>query len=110
MGDSDDSSDCRYAGRAVEGMWGQAGTLFFHTIDQIVMWDGVEFTVLGYWAGEDAVNPEGRHYCEDAINIRGMWGNATDELFLAVRDLNYSSTDCAPQFLLWWDGSEFHWF
>jgi hypothetical protein len=83
--------------RSILGMWGIDGTLFFHTEYQLTVWNGSGFTVLGYW--ENA-----------GIFINAIWGNSPGEVFLAVSDPNHESSDCGPEYLLWWDGTNFHWF
>jgi hypothetical protein len=82
---------------SINGMWGQDGKLFFHTPYQLTMWDGASFTVLASW--ESA-----------GIYINAIWGNSPSEVFLAVEDANYEGTGCGPKYVLWWDGSRFHWF
>jgi hypothetical protein len=82
---------------SIEGMWGKDDNLFFHTAYQLTMWDGNVFTVLAYW--ESA-----------GIHVNAIWGNSPNELFLAVEDTNYQGTSCGPKYVLWWDGSGFHWF
>jgi hypothetical protein len=68
------------------------------------------FRVLGHWPGEDVELPEGGHDCEGRIGINAIWGNSPDEMFMAIHDPNHTTSDCAPEMLLWWDGHEFHWF
>jgi hypothetical protein len=86
---------------AIIGMWGNTGQLFFHTSRQFVTYYEASFHSLGYW-------PRGTG--EEELNIRSIWGNSTEEVFLAVTHEGHESVDCGPEYLLWWDGSEFHWF
>ena len=109
-GVSSDTDVCGHRGEGILGMWGIEGVLFFHTSSQLVMWDGVDFRVLGYWPGEDVITEEGWHGCEYRMFIRSIWGNSPEEVFLAVARVDFEEGSCGPEFLLWWDGSEFHWF
>jgi len=101
MGDSTDP--CRPTGQPIEGMWGADGTLFFHNGSQLVMHDGSGFTVLLYAPGE------GVDCGDDRMGIHDIWGNSADEVFLSVTS-NQESSSCWPRYLLWWDGTNFHWF
>jgi hypothetical protein len=106
MGDGTD--ECRTPGDGILGMWGRDGVLFFHTTRQLVMWDGVGFRVLGYWPGTYTPS-SGGWYCRGQVVIRAIWGNSVDELFLAVEESDVD-TDLCEEYIMWWDGSEFHWF
>jgi hypothetical protein len=87
--------------------WGIDGYLFFHTGREFAMWDGTGFTILGYWPGtRDSTGI----YCLGGLSIGGIWGNAPNEVFLAVTDPGHTSPECGQEYSLWWDGSEFHWF
>jgi len=97
---------------AIDGIvdiWGTDGIIFFHTPNQLVTWDGVEFSVLGYWPMRE-VSDGGSFHCEPRIEISAIWGNSPEEVFLAVRDPDHVTPDCGAEYVLWWDGSEFHWF
>ena len=83
--------------RQVRALWGSEGILYIVTTHQLAMWDGSSFSVLGYWEGS-------------GIGIDEIWGNSPDEVFLAVIQPRTSSGDCGPEYLLMWDGHEFHWF
>jgi len=110
MGDSSDPMSCRHRGDSITGMWGSGGVLYFHTSNQIAMWDGAGFTVLGYWPGVDVDLPGGGHDCGGRIGVNAIWGNSADEVFLAVTDPGRTISDCGAEMLLWWDGHAFHWF
>jgi hypothetical protein len=77
--------------------WGREDILFIATSHQLTIWDGATFNVLGYWEGA-------------GIQVHGIWGNSPDEVFLAVHQPYSATGDCGPEYLLWWDGYEFHWF
>jgi hypothetical protein len=89
--------------------WGADGILFFHTYDQLIMWDGVAFSVLGHWPAHMVETTDGPQ-CVGGIEITGIWGNSPDEVFLAVRDRSHLTEGCGMENILWWDGTEFHWF
>ncbi|MBI5489294.1 MAG: hypothetical protein HY905_18310 [Deltaproteobacteria bacterium] len=109
----DASADAPCRGDAgIRGFWGAGEVLFFHTGDQVIRWDGVNFEVLGYWPARR----EGGN-CVGGLVIAAMWGNTTDEVFFAVMDRNTSVTPECPggygspgrPFVLYWDGTTFHW-
>jgi hypothetical protein len=104
----DDSDECHRRASSIEGMWGVDGVLFFHSSKQLVMWDGVEFVTLAYWPGEE-VEDDGIHFCDGRLLIRSIWGNSPTELFLAVEESERSPHLC-EEYIMWWDGSAFHWF
>ena len=81
----------------IHDMWGSDGELFFTTGRQLVRWDGESFETIGMWLGT-------------GLSINAIWGNSTDEVFLAVGESDVVTSDCGPVYLMWWDGSEFHWF
>lgn len=109
MGDSTYEHACRRKGLPIEGMWGSDNSLFFHTKNQLVMYDGYTFTILGYWPGIDRVDELGT-YCDGEVLIKAIWGNTETELFLALIDSSYITEDCGPELAVWWDGADFHWF
>jgi len=83
---------------SIRGLWGsEDGVLFIHTDDYLVKHDERGFTLLldlSY---------------DNTVFIQSIWGNSATEVFVALYDEDYD-TGCGSQFLLWWDGSEFHWF
>jgi hypothetical protein len=91
----------RVDGQNISGMWGTDSTLFFHTAHTIAAWSGGIVRVLGRWLPDDE---------HPGIGIASVWGNSTEEVFLSVIDNGHYSEACGPEYLLWWDGSEFHWF
>ena len=107
MGDGTD--ECRPRGEGIMGMWGVGGVLFFHTARQLVMWDGAGFRVLGYWPGVYSPSGGGGWYCRGQVIIRAIWGNSASELFLAVEESDVDE-DLCEEYIMWWDGSLFHWF
>jgi len=103
----DDSDLCRDSGLPIEGMWGADSTLFFHTEVQLVMWDTSGFRVLGYWPGEARIISDLEYHCVDGLSIMDIWGNSSTEVFLAVQPGGDVRSGCR-EYLLWWDGTEFH--
>ncbi len=93
--------------RAIAGFWGKDGALFFHTGRELVMWDGTEFRNIAYWPGH---RDGSGLYCLGGIAIADLWGYSRNEVFLAVSDPAHAATDCGNEYMLWWDGAEFHWF
>ena len=104
---SDPDDDCDTP--EVRGFWGMDGVVFFYTESAFVRWDGEEFTVLGHWPREQ-VEMGGGYDCRGGLWIADIWGNEVDEVFLAIHGSGIYDEDCGEEFLLWWDGSEFHWF
>ncbi len=106
------SDDCdNLDPQSIEGMWGKDGVLFFHTMKQIVMWDGAGFTVLASWPGIQTPLGGGSYWCADAMYINSIWGNSASELFIVVLGPEIpTEPGTCPEYLLWWDGNEFHWF
>ncbi len=96
----------------ITGMWGSGGVLFLHTGHEILRWNGVAFDVLGYWPGAPAP-PWG---CSGGIGILRVRGLSPNEVFFAasgleddegVADGEYSCY--SRPFVLFWDGTGFHW-
>jgi hypothetical protein len=104
----DDSDECHASTSGIEGMWGVDGVLFFHSSEQLVMWDGVEFVTLGYWPGEK-VEEDGIFYCVGGLHVHSIWGNSPTELFIAIEESERVPHVC-DEYIMWWDGSLFHWF
>jgi hypothetical protein len=84
----------------INAMWGDEGVLFFHDNRQLTMWDGTSFKVLLFSDAEAG----------SRLLINAIWGNSPTEVFLAVQDEGHPNPQCGIYYLLWWDGSEFHWF
>jgi hypothetical protein len=93
----------------IRGFWGKDGVLFFFADSTFVRWDGETFTVLGHWPRRVEATGTG-HTCLGGLWISDIWGNEVDEVFLGIIDSGIYDEDCGEEFLLYWDGSEFHWF
>lgn len=42
------------------------------------------------------------------IALTGMWGRASDEVFVSLIDRRFNEYRCGDNMLLWFDGAEFH--
>lgn len=91
----------------VHDMWGIDGTLFMITDCQVLMWNGSEVVSIGYWPH---YRTEGPWSCFGGVSLAAIAGNAVDEVFLYAGGALSPDPACGYRFLLWWDGSEFHWF
>jgi hypothetical protein len=108
----DASADSPCTGsRSILGFWGSGESLFFHTQHQVVHWNGAEFRVLGYW-------PHPAPSCTvGGVELKAIWGNSAEEVFLAGIDTATLPPECpgggmepvGTPFILYWDGSSFHW-
>jgi hypothetical protein len=99
----DPANPCDDRPHAPLGMWGVDGELFFHTRDAIVHWDG-EFEVLGHWPRS---NRAGCPY--DGVWIWRVRGLSPVEVFVAGQAETDPGSGCRQPFILYWDGSAFHW-
>jgi hypothetical protein len=84
---------------AITGIWGTEGYIYFHTKWEMVEWDGVDYrNILSFscFSGSQRIN--------------SIWGNASNEVFISTHDDDSPRTDCDTQYMMWWDGNEFHWF
>jgi hypothetical protein len=83
----------------IYGMWGTGDTLYFHTSTTLARWNGSALEVLL----EMPCN-----HADDEPRITSIWGNAEDELFVAVSDPRASARRCGSVFVLHFDGTLFH--
>jgi hypothetical protein len=86
-------------------------------LDQVVrIWASGDHTLFAYSAMqlvriEGGISKSIWRFDGDASQsaiVMDMWGNASTELFLAVKDFAFSKYACGPTFLLWFDGSSVH--
>lgn len=96
-------NECNHDG--ISEFWGVDGTLFYTGASGFGMWNGTSFEAIGFWPSEYV---EGG-YCTGGMEARGIWGNAVDEVFLAMSGSTETAPGCGYEFILWWDGSHFHW-
>jgi len=83
----------------IRGMWGAGGVLYLHTSTQLLRYSGGSFESLASWAcGANGGSPA----------IQKIWGNAADELFLALEDPSFAGSACGSVFAVYFDGSKFH--
>jgi len=76
-------------------MWGEAGKLYFHTVSELGFVEAGAVT----WLLEST----------EGIAVTGLWGNAIDEVFIAIQDETYAEYRCGgSSFLMRYDGETFH--
>lgn len=97
------------------GLFGVGGVLFLYGKTFFARYDTLAttpaFELLADWRCQDPACG-----CTDELRLFDLWGNAPDEVFLAVGNSNleiredgrYNLGDSA--FLLYFDGDRFHWF
>jgi hypothetical protein len=94
----------------IEGLWGADGHLFVRTNHRLAMWDGTSFVSLGYWPAVTEVVGT-TTYCRGGLFLAALWGNAPDEVFAAVNaNFEEAGRRCPDSWVLYWDGTSFHWF
>ncbi len=101
--------------QSIIGIWGSGDTVYFHTVREILAWRGGEWDVLGYWPGTRAA--EGR--CDGGVAVLALAGLSATTVFFAAAELEpedevgdttvYTRTCLNRPFVLFWDGSTFHW-
>jgi hypothetical protein len=92
-------------GDGVYEFWGIDSTLFYIGAAGFGRWNGTAFEALGFWPdeyGEDG-------YCTGGQDPTGIWGNSVHEVFLAMRGSSETAPGCGFEYILWWDGTNFHW-
>jgi len=100
----------------VLGIWGSEGVLYVHTGRQLTRRSSAgDFAVLGYWPGTAG----GSGGCVSGLRIIRMRGTSAVELFLAAVEPGPEDAVLEPAddgescvsrpFVLFWDGSVFHW-
>jgi hypothetical protein len=84
----------------VEQLWGSEGVIYFRGSNEFgrATAKGAE-VLLAPRAGADY--PLG-------FAVTDLWGSSSSDVFLAVRDGDYSGYDCGDRFLVWFDGRQFH--
>ncbi len=89
------------------GIWGSGSTVYIHTQRALARWNGTALRDLANWtcALSSPFQPNPRV-------IRGIWGNAPDELFVAVTDstrfFDPFIDSCGDGFVMYFDGTTFH--
>ncbi|MBI5489329.1 MAG: hypothetical protein HY905_18495 [Deltaproteobacteria bacterium] len=104
----DPSDRCREYG--IHGLWGADGVLFVWTDNRVAEWDGSAFRSLGHWPATTEVVGDVT-YCHGGLWISDAWGNSPTEFFVAAHEnLDEADRRCPDSYLLYWDGTVFHWF
>jgi hypothetical protein len=84
----------------IHSMWSTGNDLYFATAKQLTLFSSESFSVLGAWEcdGEDGT-----------LDISSLWGNSAEEVFIGVSDPNAFREYCGDMYILWYDGSMYHW-
>jgi hypothetical protein len=92
-------------------IWGSGDQVYFTTEAQFARWTGTALESLGSWQclPVDVNSGPGPSPIGNGRTITGLWGNAPDEVFLAIADPSEIFTRaCASVFVVRYDGKEFH--
>ncbi len=85
---------------AIDGMWGDSGTLYFYTESKIARAQGSGVEVINSWScPQDETTPR----------ITSMWGNGPDDVFFTFVDSSFPRRACGIAYVVWFDGQTFHW-
>jgi len=76
------------------GMWGDSGTLYFHTSNMIGVRSDGGVRQLMSWP------------CGGPVTVQSLWGTSANEVFIALWDARAAAHDCAAT-LMWFDGKSF---
>lgn len=93
------------------GMAGAVGSLYFHTEHQLVRWRDGEFADLGWWPGTYDPLAES---CAGGVSIQRMRVLDADRVVLVAGTPGPEDgpSDCRATdnaFILYWDGTTWHW-
>ncbi|RYZ07617.1 MAG: hypothetical protein EOO73_11615 [Myxococcales bacterium] len=89
------------SGSGIEQIWGSDdGPLFFRTRLEMGIWNGSEVRLFQLDSEPDSASRR--------VSTSGLWGLSSEEVFLAVSDRELRDYQCGEQFLLYFDGEEFH--
>jgi len=92
---------------AINGIWGDAQTTYFHTEHMLLKTVGDSIQVIGNWRCDIGLTTP----CPWQMAINDIWGNSADELFLAVReDISIAMNGYDGVYILWFDGTQLHTF
>jgi hypothetical protein len=81
-------------------LWGADGIVYFITEFEMGRWNGSSVDML-------LEQPAGPIY---PTLFTGIWGRSAQEVFVAISDRLYLDYACGGNFMLWFDGSQFHQF
>ena len=94
------SIDIRFG---VSKLWGADGIVYFITPFEMGRWNGSSVDML-------LEPPAGTDFTAYPGYFTGLWGRSAQEVFVAMWDRRYLDYACGENFLLWFDGSQFHQF
>jgi hypothetical protein len=94
------SIDTRFG---VSKLWGADGIVYFITPVEMGRWNGSSVDML-------LEPPAGTDFTAYPGYFIGLWGRSAQEVFVAMWDRRYLDYACGENFLLWFDGSQFHQF
>jgi len=78
-------------------LWGDGTHVYFHTGALFGRWNG---TKVEFLLGEPNKPLPGL--------VRGLTGISSSEVFVAYRDPQFDNYQCGGEFILWFDGKQFH--
>jgi len=90
-------------GATIGKLWGADGIVYFITGWEMGRWNGSSVDVL-------LEPPAGTDFTAYPGYFTGLWGRSAQEVFVAMWDRRYLDYACGENFLLWFDGSQFHQF
>lgn len=89
------------SGSGITELWGSEGQLFFLTLTEFGRVDGQDVEIL-------LAPPSDADPSLPRVSTVGLWGLSPTEVFLTLADKEFRQYACGEQFILWFDGSEFH--
>jgi hypothetical protein len=86
----------------ITGIWGSGSQdVYFHTDTELAHWDGTKLETLANWSCTGGMS--------SGVRIQGLWGNSSTEIFLTISDgLRFEAGNCGPEYVVFYDGTEFH--
>lgn len=102
-----DAPCLREEGR-IRGAWTGDDAVFFFTAAALIRASGTSVETVASWTG---VPGEGDRLgeCVGRLIVEGIAGIADNELFLLISETDEVPRTCS-EYVLYWDGTEFHWF
>jgi hypothetical protein len=77
-------------------LWGANGQVYFVTQTEVGRWNGQAAEVL-------LTLPS-----DGSLGVTDLWGRSSSEVFVTVHNYNLDQFACGGEFILWFDGSQFH--
>ena len=87
----------------VRKLWGADGIVYFITDLEMGRWNSSSVDVL-------LERPAGTDFSAYPAYYTGLWGRSAQEVFVTMWDQRYLNYACGGNFMLWFDGSQFHQF